>query len=58
MKNNKIISILNLLTSIFYLLTFIVDFVNKRNISIAYLCLGVSFLCLSFEYRKHKADEE
>ena len=32
------------------------DFIHKYDMSIVYLCLGTSFLFLSFEHIKHKGD--
>ena len=46
MKNNKIVSILNFLTSFCFYICAIINFINDGGLGALYLCLGSTFLCL------------
>ena len=44
MKSNKLIAILNLISSICFYVCAIISFVNGEDLGVAYLCLGTVWL--------------
>lgn len=58
-KTNKIVSILNYLTSMCFYIVSIINFVNKENIiGGLYLCLGSTFLCLGSVWLNKDKDKK
>ena len=45
-KSNKIVSVLNFLTSFCFYICAIINFINDSGMGALYLCLGSTFLCL------------
>ena len=45
-KSNKTVSVLYFLTSFFFYICAIMNFINDSGLGALYLCLGSTFLCL------------
>lgn len=58
-KSNKIVSVLNFLTSFCFYICAIINFINNSGMGALYLCLGSTFLCLgSVWLNKGKKDKD
>ena len=58
MKSNKLIAILNLISSICFYVCSIISFVNGGDLGVAYLCLGSTFLCLGTVWLNKDKDKK
>lgn len=58
MKSNKLIAILNLISSICFYVCAIISFVNGEDLGVAYLCLGSTFLCLGTVWLNKDKDKK
>ena len=59
MKGNKIIAILNFVSSLCFYICSIINFINDGSMGALYLCLGSTFLCLGcVSLNKDKKDKE
>ena len=58
-ESNKIVSVLNLLTSFCFYICAIINSINDSGMGALYLCLGSTFLCLrSVWLNKDKKDKD
>ena len=58
-KSNKIVSVLNFLTSFCFYICAIINFINDSGMGVVYLGLGSTFLCLgSVWLNKGKKDKD
>lgn len=59
MKKENITFILYIISSICFFISAILGFIDKSNMAIIHLCLGICFLGLSsVHYEKYKSDKE
>ena len=64
MKNGrsyKVVSILHFISSLFYYIAAIINFINNGGFGVLYLCLGSTFLCLGAVWLnryKNKQDKD
>ena len=58
-ESNKIVSVLNFLTSFCFYICAIINFINNSGMGVVYLGLGSTFLCLgSVWLNKGKKDKD
>lgn len=56
-RDNKIVFILYTIASICFFISAVIGFIDRNNMAVTQLCLGVCFLCLSSVYLKKYKDE-